>query len=164
MPDLSPLPDHYSVEVLSALPSFEVLHALFSEVHRFFRPEYTWRMDDQLSDTIALLQRTFFLKGFERSVKLREVCVWAKEHGYRPASHLEAISFGIAQPKAVHQAPLFNRRSWVIALGSTTLDVVYPHVTVLHSIDLDTLQLEVIESLENLPYFQEARYLLVQLA
>lgn len=69
-------------------------------------------------------ERDFLVKYFGNAVTSDEVFAWAEVSSYRPATHLEAISFSGAHPG-------LQRNIWIVALGSSAMLDGYSCVAVL---------------------------------
>lgn len=111
-------PNQYRVRLSYSLPAEDELRKRFDEVINgfLFDGSQNWErhascvgMDETPGD------KTFLLKCFGEIMKSEDIIAWGLGHGYRPATHIEAIEFAEAYPEVQLEAPVF-----LIALGSFT--------------------------------------------
>ena len=73
-----------------------------------------WEMNWQvMQDSTTPQDRAFYLKRFDHEIEADQVVAWAKERGYRPATHIEACAF-------INERPQFRTGEIIVALGDHT--------------------------------------------
>jgi hypothetical protein len=131
-----------------------------------FRSLADWKVGEEWREPAGQRgERRCLVKSFDRRMHPSQARAWAREGGYRPATHMEAILFGCAYPEVVHSGQSVSGLSWIMALGSTTMHDGHPHAAVLQSLCRKVLSLDLQEATDrSFPLVEEGRYLLVKLA
>lgn len=106
--------DHYRVTTTGVLPAWQELDggSRFDRASELFGRKYTWQIhESNVEEDLTPGERIFHVKHFGVRFTSEAATYWAKEHGYRDATHTEAIDFAASYPE-------LQRKYSIVALGS----------------------------------------------
>ncbi|GEM_PF-6829718 len=78
----------------------------------FYNVNYTWEKHESYRDDDMPGDEVFLVKHFNRRIESEDAIREMDPQGYRPATHLEAHAFALANPE-------LQRQFWIVALGSS---------------------------------------------